>query len=86
MEHRCFSDFEEYAGAIQNVDLRCLVTGVKRLYWFLYHREVGSIQIQGGFKGCPVIVEGATHRGQWVFYLQRNGDFGYVNGLRLDAD
>ena len=66
--------------------MRCLVTGVKRSYWSLYHREVGSILIQGGFEGCPVIVEGATHRDQWVFCLQRTGDFGSVNGQRLDAE
>ncbi len=57
-----FTEFEEYATAIQDVDLRCMVTGVKRSHWSLHHREVGSIQIQGGFEGCAVIIEGATHR------------------------
>jgi AraC-like DNA-binding protein len=86
MVHLSISDFEEYADAIQDVDLRCMVTGVKRSYWSFNHREVGSIQIQGGYEGCPVIVEGATHRGQWAFYLQRTGDLGSVNGIRLDPE
>ena len=47
MVHLSFSDFEEYADVIQDVDLRCMVTGVKRSYWSFNRREVGSIQIQG---------------------------------------
>lgn len=86
MTHLCFSEFEEYAEAVQDVDLRCMVTGVKRSHWSLNHRQVGSIQIQGGFEGCPVIIEGATHRGLWTFYLQTAGGLRSVNGLQLDRE
>ena len=86
MIHLSFSEFEEYAAAIQDVDLRCMVTGVKQLHWSRYYLELGSIHLQGGFEGCPMIFEGATHRGFWTFYLQRSGDFGFVNGLHLDTE
>ncbi len=81
-----FTEFEEYAEAIQHVDLRCMVTGVKQMHWSRYYLEVDSIHIQGGFEGCPMIFEGATHRGFWTFYLQRTGELGLVNGLHLDTE
>jgi len=81
-----FTDFEEYAEAIQDVDLRCMVTGAKQMHWSRYYLEVGSIHIQGGFEGCPMIFEGVTHRGFWTFYLQRTGELGFVNGLHLDTE
>ncbi len=81
-----FSDFEEYAGAIQNIDWRCMLTGVKQSHWSFNYFEVGSIQIQGGYEGSPMIFEGATHPGYWAFYLQRSGEFGAVNGIRIDPE
>lgn len=86
MMHRSFSDFEEYADAIQGVDLRCMATAIKRSYWSFHHRAVGSLQIQGGYNGSPMVTEGATHRVHWSLYLQRPKEIGSVNGERLDAE
>ena len=81
-----FTDFEEYAEAMQHVDMRCMVTGMKQMQWSRYLLDVGLIQIQGGFKGCPTILEGATHQGFWTFSLQKIGQFGFLNGLNLEAE
>ena len=86
MIHLSFSEFDEYAEAIQHVDIRCMVTGIKQMHWSRYYFEFGSMYIQGGFEGCPMIFEGATHRGFWTFYLQRTGEPGFVNGLYFDTE
>ncbi|MBL4796302.1 MAG: helix-turn-helix domain-containing protein [Oleispira sp.] len=81
-----FSDFEEYSGAIQNIDWRCTLTSLSQSYWSLNSCDIGSIKIQSGYEGSPLIFEGATHQGYWTFYLQRSGVLGAVNGIQLDSE
>lgn len=63
MTQHDISSFEEFAESIINVDARCMQTGIKRPGWLFNHFEVGSIQIQGGYEGCPLLFEGVTHQG-----------------------
>jgi AraC family ethanolamine operon transcriptional activator len=79
-----FADFEEYAGAIGDADLRMMLPRVRHPRWEVSALQVGSVRIQHGREGCGNLTEGAGRKGTRVVFLPAAG-LHRANGSPLDG-
>lgn len=85
MSTRHFTDFDEYAKAVRNVDVDvCLVhPHTHQHIWSLEQLELLSVRLQFAVEGSGILAFGKMHRDGWGLYAQLSGAAVCVNGTRI---
>lgn len=78
-----FTDFEAYAGAIGDADLRMMLPRLRQPWWEISALPVGGVHVQCGHEGGGNLTEGAGRDGSSVLFLPAVGSH-RANGLHLD--
>jgi AraC-like DNA-binding protein len=82
-----FTDFEEYASAIRNIDLdvRLLHPRPQKHLWSLHELELQSMRLQFAVEGSGILAWGRMHQDGWGLYAQLSGAPVCVNGKRVGS-
>jgi AraC family ethanolamine operon transcriptional activator len=80
-----FTDFDEYASAIRDVDLDVRLIHPQRQQhrWSLQEIELQSLRLQFAVEGSGILAFGKMHRDGWGLYFQLSGMPVCVNGKRI---
>jgi AraC family ethanolamine operon transcriptional activator len=85
MSLRTFRDFDAYAAAIRDVDVRVMLPRLDRPFWSIDQVELGRLRVQHGREGSGLICEGvARGAGWWLFVPLRAPETFTWNGEHLD--
>ena len=83
MIYKTFDEFESYAEAIEDADMRLFQCQPDRPRWSIRHLRAGSVHVQSCTDGCGNVAEGATRRDGWLLVFTVAGRWGLVNGKNL---
>lgn len=86
MKSSVFNDFDEYAAAIEDADVRLTLPQLQREFWSLLQLNVGPIHVQLGVEGSGVIAEGAIASGGSLLYFEPDGPHSRANGVQMNSD
>ena len=87
MNYHVFSDFDDYASAVNDVDCRFLLRNQQNLNWSLSHVDLDGISVQMGREGGGTICEGQSHSGGYFFFTTlEHADTYSANTLIADQD
>lgn len=81
--HSSFSEFEAYNAALGNVDVRLMLLRREQQIWEHDSLPVGSIHVQHGRTGSPLIAEAAADAGGRLFFVPVSGRH-MINGQPSD--
>ena len=86
MQKAYFTDFEQYAEAIQDVDLDARMLRLHQPTWLMRHIELDSLRMQQAEEGSGFLTEGSVTREGWGLLIQVEGNPMPVNGMQLLSD
>jgi len=86
MISRTYGEFEAYAEAIQDVDMRWLQCRPDIPRWSICRLQPGPLHLQRCFDGSGNIAEGAVRQDGWVFLLTMAGQWDLANGQDFDSE
>src|SRR5690349_482871 len=81
--HSSFNEFEAYNAALGNVDIRLTLMRRERQTWEHDSIPVGSVHVQHGRTGSPLIAEAAAEAGGCLFFVPVSGRH-MINGQLSD--
>ena len=86
MIYRTYDEFEAYAEAIEDVDMRWLKCRPDKPRWSICHLQPGPLHLQRCFDGSGNIAEGAVRQDGWVFLLTMAGQWDLANGQDFNSE
>lgn len=86
MDILTFDDFDEYAAAIQSVNVQMMLNRLVHPSWTFQHFEVEGIHFQTGCQGSGDLTIGESPSEGYIFYLPlHNSAAQHANGQMLSA-
>jgi AraC family transcriptional regulator, ethanolamine operon transcriptional activator len=83
MIYKTFDEFESYAEAIEDADMRLIQCQPDMPHWSIHDLRVGTVHLQSCTDGCGNIAEGATRQDGWLLVFIVAGRWGVANGKDL---
>ena len=81
-----FEDFDAYADAIKNANVKFTLTQKQQLFWQLQQFELDGLQVQFGLEGSGTITEGSSQDGGLVLFSMVPTIGGRANGEIIDSE
>ncbi|WP_158262269.1 MULTISPECIES: helix-turn-helix transcriptional regulator [Pirellulaceae] len=78
-----FREFEAYASAIEDADLRLMLPKLGQPRWELCSFHLGEIHLQYGSEWSGIIAEGASRSDGQILFVPLHGDY-RTNGIPLE--